>query len=196
VTPGTTVKEAIGVMAGFGWQIFPNSTAGITVRAISPWYYGLNNHFVLEYGGTVDQVTRTLDTASYANSSIYTGDMMLAPIQSDAPGIATMPQGRIAGAGANPAIVDAAHLKAAAAADASISQNVVPTYECHLRQGVWISPSDAWLGDICRFYVWKNRIQVNDQYRITDIVVAIDDDSMDADSVTITVAKPPYVPNS
>jgi hypothetical protein len=190
------MKDAIGVMNGFGWQVFPNSTLGITLKAIAPWYYSLNNHFVLEYGGTVDKVTRSLDTASYANSSIYTGDMNLAPIQSDAAGIATMPQGRIASVASNPAITDITHLKQAAASDASVSQNVVPNWDCHLTAGVWTSPTDAWLGDICRFFVWRNRLKVNDQYRITDISIAISDDSDKADDVTLSVAKPPYVPGS
>jgi len=196
VTAGTSMKEAIGVMSGFGWQVYPNSLKGITLKAISPWYYAINNEFVLEYGGTVDQITRSLDTAGYANSSVYTGDMKLPPIQSDAAGISTMPQGRLASIGSNPAIVTTKQLQQAAASDASRSQNVVPSWSCHLTPGTWLSPADAWLGDICRFYVWRNRLKVNDRYRITDIEVKIDDDSNRADDVTITVAKPPYIPSS
>lgn len=196
ITVGTSVKETIGTMAGFGWQVFPDSQMGITLRAMSPWYYGLNSHFVMEYGGTVDQVTRSYDTSGYANTVVYTGDMNLAPVQADASGIATMPQGRIGEVASNPAITDKAHLQQAATNEATRAQNVVPSWQCHLASGIWQDSRNAWIGDICRFVVSKNRLVVNDQYRITDMDISIDDDSEMGDDVTLTIAKPPYVPSS
>jgi hypothetical protein len=196
ITPGTSVKETISTMTGFEWQVFPSSTAGLTLRAISQWYYNLNNSFVMEYGGSVDQVTRTLDTSQYANSTVYTGDMNLAPVQADASGIATLPQGRIGEVVSNSAIVDVTHLAKAASDEAARAQAVVPGWTCHLAPGSWQSPADAWLGDICKFYVKRGRLFVNDKYRITDIDIQVNDDSSKASDVTLTVAKPPFLPPS
>lgn len=195
-TIGASVREAIGTLSGMGFQVIPNSTLGLTVRCISPWYYNLNNHFVLNFGGTISKVTRSFDTGAFADSAIYTGDMNLQPIQRDATGIASAPQGRLGITGSNPAIVDTAHLAAAATNFATISQNVVPTWTCQLAVGAWQSISDAWLGDICQFVVNKGRVNVNDQYRITDITITVSDDSETADVVSLTLAKPPYVPSS
>jgi hypothetical protein len=191
---GTSIKDALGSMAGFGWQVFPNSTLGLTLKAISRMYYNLNPNFVIQYGSTVSKITRTFDTGSYANSVVYNGDVKLAPIQADASGIATKPEGRIGLALSNPSIIDSVHLQSAASGAAVSSQTVVPTYECQLQPGEWTSNSDAWIGDICPFIVKKGRLNINDQYRITDLSVAIDDDSTRADVVTVTVAQPPYVP--
>ena len=196
-TPGTSVNEVIGVMSGFGWQVFPNSTMGLTLRAVASFYYNLNPNFVLQYGSTVSKVQRSYDTASYGNSSVFTGDTSLTPIQSDATGIATMPQGRLGTTGSDSNIKDTAHLSKAAADDATRSQSVVPTWQCTIALGAWTSPSDAWIGDICKFICQKGtRININDQYRITDLSIAVNEDSTVADGVDITVAKPPYIPSS
>jgi len=194
--PGTSVKEALGTMSGFGWQVFPNSTMGLTLRAVPSFYYRLNNNFVLEYGSSVSKITRNYDTSGYANSIVYNGDTKLAPIQSDASGIATMPQGRMGLAMSNPGIIDNTHLSNAAKNAASTSQSVVPTWECEIQQGLWQSQTDAWIGDILKFIVKKGRLNVNDQYRITDMTIAINDDSLRADSVNMTVVKPPFIPSS
>jgi hypothetical protein len=192
-TPGTSVKEVIGTMAGFGWQVIPTSTLGLTLRAIPSFYYALNNKYVLQFGSTIRKLTRSFDTGGYANSTVYTGDMALAPVQSDATGIATMPQGRIGETVSDPSIVDSTHLTHAAQVEAARAQAVVPSWACELTPGAWKDATDAWIGDICRFIVQKGRINVNDQYRITDINIAINDDNaaQPGDTVTATVVKPP-----
>jgi hypothetical protein len=195
-TVGTSINEAIAAMTGFGWQVIPNSTMGITLVAKTPMYYNLNNTFVLMYGATISKLTRTLDTGGYANSSIMTGDMNLAPVQSDASGIATMPMGRFGLTTSDPSIVDTSHLHTAAANNAVRDQNVVPTWSCDLAAGAWRDKSDAWIGDICQFIVKKGRININDKYRITDMTININDDSTKADGIQITVAKPATVPPS
>lgn len=195
-TVGTSIKEVLGVMPGFGWQVIPNSTMGITIKCISPWWYALNNHFVLNYGGTVKKITRGLDTGAFGNSAVYTGSMNLVPVQRDASGIGTALQGRLAITGSDPSIVDNAHLAQAAQNFATNSQNVVPSWACDLAAGAWTSPTDAWLGDICQFVVNKGRLNVNAQYRIIKVQININDDSPTGDAVSLTIAQPPYVPSS
>jgi hypothetical protein len=192
--PGTSIKEALGTMTGFGWQVFPNSTMGLTLRAVPSMYYNMNSHYVLEYGSTVRKVTRSYDTSGYANSIVYNGDVKLAPVQADASGIASKPEGRMGLAMSNPSIVDKTHLTTAANNLAVRAQSVVPTYDCELQPGAWQSSTDAWVGDILKFVVKRGRININDQYRITDMTIAINDDSTRADMVTMTVVKPAFVP--
>jgi hypothetical protein len=191
---GTSVKEALGVMTGFGWQVYPNSTMGLTLKAIPSFYYNMNHNYVLEYGSTVRKVTRSYDTSGYANSIVYNGDVKLAPVQADASGIASKPEGRMGLALSNSAIVDKTHLSNVAANAAVSAQSVVPIYECEIQSGAWQSNVDAWIGDICKFVVKKGRININDQYRITDMSIAINDDSTRADTVVMTVVKPPFIP--
>jgi hypothetical protein len=195
VTVGSGTNEAIGNMSGFGWQVFPDAPTTLMLRAISPWYYNINPNFVLEYGSTVAKITRTLDTATFANSVLYTGDMKLTPTMVDAPGIASAPQGRLSVCLSNPSIVKATQLHNVAANAAVTLQNVTPTWSCDLAPGSWQSNVDAWIGDICRFVVKKGRLNVNDQYRITDLTITVDDDSSHADQVSVIVAKPPYIPS-
>jgi hypothetical protein len=193
-TAGTSVKEVIGVMAGFGWQVFPNSNMGITLKAMSPFYYQYNDNFVLEYGGSVSKVTRSLDTGAYANSVVYTGDMNLAPVQKDVSGIGTSLQGRLGLCLSNPSIVDTAHLATAAQSAANNQIAIVPQWSCELAPGHWQSSADAWIGDICKFVIRKNRLVINDSYRITDIDISINDDSTKADGLTFTIQKPASLP--
>lgn len=195
-TPGTSVKDVIGTLPSVGWRVFPNSSLGVTLRAISPWYYNLNHTFVAEFGSTLDKVDRTYDTSGFADSVIYTGDMNLAPIQSDAANISTAPQGRLGAVQSNPAIVDKAHLQSAANSAATNSQNVVPTWQCHMKPGIWVDDTTCWTGDICQFIVKKGRLNINDQYRITDITINVSDDAALGDDITLTFAKPAYIPPS
>jgi hypothetical protein len=195
VTPGTSVKETLGTMSGFGWQVYPDSVLGLTLKAMTPFYYQYNPNFILQYGSTVSKITRTYDTGGYANSVIETGDMNLAPVQADAPGIATMPQGRLARVLSNPAIVDKTHLQRAAASASTTALAVAPTWSCDLASNVWDDMTYAWIGDICKFIAKRGRININDQYRITDINININDDSeVGSDNVTITVVKPANLP--
>jgi hypothetical protein len=191
---GTSIKEALGTMPGFGWQVFPNSTMGLTLKAIPSMYYRINNNYALEYGSTVSKITRNADYSAYANSVVYNGDIKLAPVQSDAAGIANKPEGRMGLALSNPAIVDTQHLQSAATSAASLSQNVVPTYDCDLRSGMWQSSADAWVGDILPFIVKKGRLNINAKFRITDMAIQVNDDSMRGDSVSVTVAQPASIP--
>lgn len=194
VTPGTSIKETLGTMAGFGWQVFPNSSMGITLQAISPYFYNYNDNFVLSFGGTISTIARTYDTGGYANSVVYTGDMNLAPIQSDVSGIASLLQGRLGLCLSNPAIIDKTHLASAAASAATAQLAVAPSWSCGLKPGAWQSSTDAWIGDICRFIVKKGRLAVDASYRITDIDLGINDDSTKADDVTMTIVQPATLP--
>jgi hypothetical protein len=195
ITPGTSIKETIGVMAGFGWQVFPNSTTGITLKAMTPFYYKYNTGFIIQYGSTASKVSRSLDTGGYANSTVYTGDMNLAPLQNDAAGIASMPQGRLGQTLSNPSIKDKTHLSQAASSASARSLAVSPTWSCTLAPNIWNDSTDCWIGDICQFIVKKGRFNINDKYRITDMTININDDSdTGADGVDLTLVKPANLP--
>jgi hypothetical protein len=120
--------------------------------------------------------------------------MNLAPVQKDISGIGTSLQGRLGLCLSNPSIVDTVHLAAAAQSAANNQIAIVPSWSCDLAPGHWQSSADAWIGDICRFVINKNRLVINDSYRITDIDISINDDSTHADGLTFTIQKPASLP--
>jgi hypothetical protein len=190
---GGTAKDVIASMNGFGWQVIPVSLLGLNLKAVSPFYYRQNNTFVMEYGGAVAQVSRSLDTGSFADSVFASGDMALTPIVQDAAGIATAPQGRLMNVASDPSIVDHSHLVAFANQQATNMQLVAATWTCQLKKGVWINQADAWVGDIIKFIVKSGRININDNYRITQLDLTLSDDGADH-QVNLTLVKPPFMP--
>ncbi|HEX4503882.1 MAG TPA: hypothetical protein VH187_22375 [Scandinavium sp.] len=190
---GGTVKDVVASMNGFGWQVIPVSQLGLNLKAVSPFYYRRNDVFVMEYGGAVAQVARSLDTGNFADSVFASGDMALAPIVQDATGIATAPQGRIMAAASDPSIVDHSHLVAFANQQATNMQLVAAAWTCVLKKGVWINQADAWVGDIIKFIVKSGRININDNYRITQMDLTLSDDGADH-QVNLTLVKPPFMP--
>jgi hypothetical protein len=167
----------------------------LSLKAVSPFYYNLNSYFVMEYGGAVAKVQRQLDTANFANRIYYTGDMALTPVEKTSADIATDIRGPLGYVGSDPQITSANQLGDAANQELTGRDLIAANWTCSLAPGSWIGASDAWLGDIVRFVVAHGRINLNDQYRITEMDIALSDDGYNHD-VTLKLVKPPYVPSS
>jgi len=200
VLPGTSVKDAVNAMTGFGWQVIPEQAnpkdpGDLILKAVSPFYYVLNDYFVMEYGGVIAKVTRQLDTAGYGNVAFVSGDMNLAPAMRSSADIATNPRGPLGVVVSDPSIVSTKALTSRADQEITEHNNIAADWKVDFVPGGWINEDDAWLGDICRFVVNSGRINVNDFYRITEFDLSISDDGEDH-TVTATVVKPPYVPTS
>lgn len=193
VLPGTTIKDLLAALTGFGWQVVPTSPTALSIIAVSPFYYRTNNYFVMEYGGAVAKVIRNLNTAAFANSVWVSGDMTLTPIMKDSSTIATDLMGRLGTVVSDPSIVKASSLTSRATQELSERDIIAADWKATLTAGAWINQSDAWLGDIVRFVVKSGRVNVNDMYRITEMEFAISDDGQDH-QVDVTLVKPPYVP--
>jgi hypothetical protein len=195
VLVGTTIRDAVALMVGFGWQVIPTSMTALSLKAVSPFYYRLNSYFVMEYGGAVMGINRSLNTASYANEVFVTGDMSLTPVFSQSTDIATNPRGPLAVVLSDPSIVGSNALSSAAAADLQNYNVVAADWSVDLAPGAWINETDAWLGDICRFVARSGRLNVNDQYRITEMTVNLNDDGS-GHQVSCALVRPPFVPSS
>jgi hypothetical protein len=192
---GTTMKDFLAAMVGFGWQVVPTSMTALSLKCISPFYYNLNSYFVMEYGGAVKKITRNLNTGAYANEVFVSGDMALPPVVSYSSDIATNTRGPLGIVVSDPSILTATALSGRAAQELQNRNIVAATWNVELKPGAWINEHDAFLGDIVRFVVNSGRININDQYRITDLSINISDDG-DQHTVSITLVRPPFVPTS
>jgi hypothetical protein len=199
--PGSTIKDAIALLTGFGWQVVPSGSGfedpgNLDLKAVSPFYYVLNDYFVMEYGGVVSKITRSLNTASFANTAFVSGDMALTvPEIRRASDIATDPRGPLGVAVSDPQIIDQGALISRANEEIASRDEIAASWKCELVKGAWINEDDAWLGDIVRFVVNDGRLKINDFYRITDFDVSLSDDGQDQ-SVSMTMTRPPYVPTT
>jgi hypothetical protein len=197
---GTTVKDALAAMTGFGWQAIPtyatpSSPGDVIIRAVSPFYYVLNDYFVMEYGGVVSSLTRQLDTGNFANTVFVSGDMNLPPLVRNSSGLATDPRGPLGVVVSDPSIITTGGLSSRANQEITSRDTVMADWKCQLVDGGWINDKDAWLGDIVRFVVNSGRVNINDMYRITDFELALSDDGM-GQKVGMTMVRPPYVPTT
>jgi hypothetical protein len=197
--PGSTIKDAIAAMTGFGWQVVPSGSGfedpgNLDLKAVSPFYYVLNDYFVMEYGGVVAKISRQLNTAGFANTAFVSGDMALTVPEVRAKSdILTDKRGPLGVAVSDPQIIDQSALVSRANEEIAARDEVAASWKCELVKGAWINEDDAWLGDIVRFVVNDGRLKVNDFYRITDFDVALSDDGQDQ-AVSMTMTRPPFVP--
>jgi hypothetical protein len=137
---------------------------------------------VLDYGGRVLRVQRTVDTSKFATSVRYTGADGLAAETTELSSFGAA--GRWEATVGDSTITDATTLMAAAQAELGRDAEVDPSYELTLKPGWW-TPDVFWLGDTCKLVVKHGRLNVNTTQRATQIQVTVGDDGGEVDVITV-----------
>ena len=169
------IAEAINDLAGLGfgrgfdWEISSDLEFNVWERR------GTDRDFVAEYGSNVVAVTRSVDTAEYANAVRSSGADGVASSTAAAVDLASRPEGRMEAHLSNTDLTTTATVTATAASELVRHGNIVPSYVMTMAPGAW-SPDLLWLGDSATFVVQSGRLNVVGRDRVVEVAVSIGDD--------------------
>lgn len=192
---GQRLQELSEVENGFDWDIVPTGPSGLTFTAWRP-ERGMNRGVVLDYGGLVKSITRSVDSGEYANAIRVTGQPPEGSTTEPPPheGVATgitdpllFPQGRwdkVIGT----SIVLTNTLAERRTWLLDHHQVIRPSYSAKLTRGAWKGPDHIWLGDWVRLRINSGRLAVDTTLRVHEIAVDISDDG--AEDVTLAIGAP------
>lgn len=194
---GETVAEMIDNLSnclnGFDWEI----GADLQARFWYPQRGAVVTNWVAEYGSTIQSLSRTINSSSYANWVRVTGkalDPALPPMNSTAyqtglsDPVAT-PWGIWQSPGSYPDISDQTTLDQQAAGLLATTALLEPSYVLDVTPRRW-NPSDCWLGDTVTIVVNSGRLAVNNAFRLQTVTFDIGDDGGEKAQLTMGVAAP------
>jgi hypothetical protein len=188
VDTGKNLGEQITVLAelddGFDWAITPDLTYKV-------WYpqRGTDQGVVLDYGGTVEAFTRTLNPSDFANAVRVTGHDQLLDVElRESDDIAIAAQGRFEAAYGYTDILDQTTLAAKAAWQIGESETARPAWTVTLRNGAWEGPDHLWVGDTALLVIRSGRLDVAASMRVYELTVTLDDN--DTETVSLTLGRP------
>lgn len=167
-TIGTLLTDLSLVVGGFDWEVDAFKSFNI--------FYPLRGKpsgagAVLSYGGNVSQVTRTIDTSTFANAIRYSGATGIpAAVAVARPG----PEGRWEKQVGDTTVVLASTLVEKAAYELALDSTILPSYQVTLTGGWW-TPELVWLGDYVTLVVKSGRLNITATLRVVTIDVTIDD---------------------
>jgi predicted fused transcriptional regulator/phosphomethylpyrimidine kinase len=196
---GETLDQLAKVINGFDYDYYPNSniTGYDSLRLFYPYQGILRTSPQLMYGSTVSTVTRTLDSANYANYERVVGnngssDPTAAQLygeawNTDANNVGVSPQGLwMNGENASDVTIKQT-LTDKANGDLSRDGVLVPSYAVGLRPGAysWGNPN---MGDVIPLIIQSGRLNVNTTIRVMGVTYDIGDDGQE--DVALTLGRP------
>lgn len=186
---GQSIRQAIDALAdtdadttGFDWDIDPN-----LVLDIWPGGRGRPTGEVLDYGGSVTKVKRTIDPSNYANTIRGNGSTdagIARTIEVD--DLLTRPEGRWESQVGFTEVNTFPLLAEALAREEEMRSTMRPAYTVTLKAGWWRGPEHLWLGDTARLVIRSGRVQVDSLLTVESISVAISDDSDETTEVVLS----------
>ena len=197
---GQAIDDLSKVIGGFDYDIQPAPQVGgneDALRVFYPYQGVTRSTPVLAYGSTVASLSRTVDSANYANDVWCVGaDHSGGAIPQwaseannvDANNVAVTPVGlwQITDNAADVSVQ--ATLDQKAAGDLAYYGVLQPTYTLGLRPGVY-SLGNPNMGDVVPLMIQTGRLNVNNQVRVVGIDYDIGDDGQE--DVILTVGRPP-----
>lgn len=180
---GDLIENLSKVEDGFEWSIDPDLAFQL--------YYpqrGGETDFLLEWGGAVESVQRSVTSGNFANAVRLNG----APAQdgSTPPEVATAESVTIGIEGAwevqlgDTGAIEADTVAERAAYELSNRELIVPSYSLQLNTSIWKGPGDLWLGDSARLVIKTGRLDVDVMIRVLGFDFDIDNDGYER--VTLT----------
>jgi hypothetical protein len=198
--PGQIVYDALAnlgkVINGFDWDVQPFSALGDTLRVFFP-YQGVARSIPLVYGSSVSALTRSVNSADYANlwrvignngSSDPAAPQLFSEASSpDANDVTRIPIGLWASVDNAADVSIQSTLDQQAQGNLALSGVVTPTYAVTLRPDAytWGNPN---MGDVVPLVVRSGRLNVNTTIRVLGITYTIADDGQE--DVELTVGRP------
>lgn len=196
------IDEAVfnlaAVEAGFDFDAIPNVYGTDLLRIFYPYQGVLRTDLVLDWGGNLSTVSRTVNSADYSNywrvvgasSDANNADappMYAEKWNTDSNNVTIAPVG-LWQSGDNASDVSLqATLNDKAGANLSQSGILLPSYSLGLRPGwyTWGNPS---MGDVIRLRIRAGRLDVDSDVRVLGLTYDIGDDGQE--DVQLTVGRP------
>jgi hypothetical protein len=191
--------ELSKVIGGFDYDVRPNqgNFGPDVLRIWFPYQGVVRSDVALIYGSTVASLTRSVDSADYANFQRVLGNngssdpaapqLFAEAVNADANNVGVTPVG-LWMAGDNQADVTIqSTLNETAQGNLALSGVLVPTYSLALRPGAyaWGAPN---MGDVVPLVIQSGRLNVNTTVRVLGISYDIGDDGQE--DVSLTVGRP------
>lgn len=171
------VNQLTGADSGMDFDITP--------RLVATLYWpqrGINRGSVLDFGGSIVDVTRVFDSGSFANSVIVTGDADSGSATRSVPSELMEGIGRWSARISDPDLIGSDTV-ARAADEALIARSQpVPQFTMTFARRMW-SPIICTIGDVVLAVVKSGRL--SDVYDVRVFSVAIDLDSTNEETVTV-----------
>lgn len=174
---GDLLTQLGDVDDGYDWEI----DANLAFNIFYPQRGNSGGGQYLDYGGRVLSFKRAIDPSTFGNAIRESGDDSLTPVTA---------VGSFGAAGrwerqiGDTSILDQPTLTERATADLATSETINPSYTVVLKPGWW-SPDVLWLGDTVTFLAKSGRLNINAEYRITQVEVDVGDDG--GETVTLTI---------
>lgn len=180
---GDLIENLSQVDDGFEWDIDPDLAFQLYYPA-----RGGDNGFLLDWGGSVEGVSRTVTSTNYGNAVRLNGAG--AADGSTPPEVATTESATIGVEGrwevqlGDTGAVEASTVAERAAYELANREQITPSYSLKLNTELWTGPSDLWLGDSARLVINQGRLDVDVMVRILSFDFDIDNDGYEAVTVT------------
>jgi hypothetical protein len=195
---GELLANLAAVAGGFDYDVKPQTDDDRDyLRVFYPYQGVLRPDVQLVYGSTVSTVSRTVDSAQYANwwrvvgnngsEDPATPQLASEANNADANNVTVSPQGLWAGFENAPDVSVQATLDQKAAGDLAANGLVVPSYTLGLRPGAYTYGRPN-MGDVVALIIQKGRLNVNTSVRVVGIDYDIGDDGQE--DVKLTVGRP------
>lgn len=199
---GQSLTDLAAVINGFDFDVLPiggpgGSPVADLLRIFYPYQGVTRSAPALVYGSTVSSLTRTINSADYANywrvignngSSDANAPQLFAEAYSaDANDVTRIPIGLWMGHDDASDVTIQSTLNDKAQGDLALNGLVVPTYTLTLRPGAY-SAGNPNMGDVLPLVVQAGRLNVTTTVRVLGIVFDIGDDGQE--DVTLTVGRP------
>jgi hypothetical protein len=192
---GQAVDDLAAVINGFDYDVQPSITdATDSLRVFHPQQGVTRTGIALQYGSTVASLTRSVNSADYANYVRVLGNKTsTAPTpqfysEAWAAGTASTTAGLWMLADDATDVTVQSTLDEKAAGDLTLDEVLVPHYTLGLRPGAyeWGQPN---MGDVVPLIVQTGRLDVNTSVRVLGITYDIGDDGQE--DVALVVSRPP-----
>lgn len=183
---GEAIDQLAEVAGGFEWDVDPE----LAFNVHYPQRGQDRTDVVLDYGGRIAGLSRSVNPQDFANSIRVSGreasgdTIPPTPAVRTAANIATAPEGRFEFQVGTDLQTTAA---VAQRADYELTQRsqVRPSYTVTLSPGAWTDQGSFWLGDTVRLVVMSGRLAVDTTARVHEISFDISEDSTETVSVTL-----------
>jgi len=186
--PGQNVGQALQqlseVINGFDYEIDANKI----FRLFYP-ERGTEKSFVLDLGGNVLQVSRTVSSSDYANSIRVNGgenEQGSAPFHvTTVADIATTPEGRFESQIGFPDITVATTLVERAEFELARRAVINPSYSLRIADNRWEGPDQVWLGDTVQLVIKSGRLNVISDVRIRKFDIKLNQDGEEVINIDV-----------
>lgn len=192
---GAALDDLAKIDSGFDYDVVPSAVDDHdNLRIFYPAQGVTRADVALQYGSTVANLTRSVNSADYANYVRVLGNNQSAnPTpqaygEAAASGAATTPAGIWMTANDAADVTTAAALTEKAVGDIALGAVLTPSYTLNLTPGAytWGHPN---MGDTVPLLIQSGRLDVNTTVRVLGIAYDIGDDGQE--DVTLTVSRPP-----